>query len=137
MVGKKQNLAPTWKKLMQNVDIDEPTSFLDHVYWGCTQGECKPTETVIEQHTKMSGSHISAEATEKYQSDKSLTQKQSRGPATWRDMLKNALGDTVNWQTRKCNNFTQFRILAWTTISLKRRNLNQLENYRKFADKLC
>ena len=36
MSGKKQNLAPLCKKLMKNVDIDEPTSFLDHVYLGCT-----------------------------------------------------------------------------------------------------
>ena len=25
-------MAPTWKKLMTNVDIDEPMSFLHHVY---------------------------------------------------------------------------------------------------------
>ena len=24
-----------------------------------------------------------------------------RGPTTWKDMLKNALNDTVNWQLRK------------------------------------
>ena len=48
MAGKKQNMAPTWQKLMKNVDIDEPTSFLDHVYLGCTPRECKPNETIIE-----------------------------------------------------------------------------------------
>ena len=32
--GKKQNMAPLWKKLMKNVDVDEPTSFLDHGYFG-------------------------------------------------------------------------------------------------------
>ena len=26
MAGEKQNMAPTWKKLMKNVDLDEPTS---------------------------------------------------------------------------------------------------------------
>ena len=36
MAGEKQNFALMWKKLMQNADIDEPTSFLDHVYLGCT-----------------------------------------------------------------------------------------------------
>ena len=65
MAGKKQNSAPIWKRLMKNVDLDEPTSFLDHVYLGCTQGECKPKETIIEQHTKMFESRISAGATEK------------------------------------------------------------------------
>ena len=37
MAGKRQNMAP-----MNNVDMDEPTSFLHHVYLGCTQRECKP-----------------------------------------------------------------------------------------------
>ena len=64
MAGKKQNVAPMWKKLMKNVDLDEPTSFLDHVYLGCTQRECKPNETIIEQYTKMFESRISAKATE-------------------------------------------------------------------------
>ena len=44
MAGKKQNMAPMWKKLMKIVDPDEPTSFLDHVYLGGTQRECKPNE---------------------------------------------------------------------------------------------
>ena len=52
-------------RLMKNVDFDEPTSFLDHVYLGCTQRECKPKEAIIEQHTKMCESRISAGATEK------------------------------------------------------------------------
>ena len=50
---------------MKNVDLDEPISFLDHVYLGCTQRECKPNETIIEQYTKMFESRISAGATEK------------------------------------------------------------------------
>ena len=38
-----------WMILMKNVGIAEPTSFLDHVHLGCTQRECKPNETIIEQ----------------------------------------------------------------------------------------
>ena len=53
-------MAPMWKKLMKNVDIEEPTSFLDHVYLGCSQREFKPNETNIEQYKKMFGSRISA-----------------------------------------------------------------------------
>ena len=30
--GKKQNVAPMWKNLMKNVDIDEPTSFPDSTW---------------------------------------------------------------------------------------------------------
>ena len=65
LAEKKQNLVPMWKKLMKDVDIEEPTSFLDHVYLGCTQRECKPNEKIIWQHNKMFESRISAGATEK------------------------------------------------------------------------
>ena len=59
MAGKKLNVALMWKKLMKNVDLDEPISFLDHVYLGCTQRECRPSEILINE------SRISAGATEK------------------------------------------------------------------------
>ena len=53
MAGHKQNTAPMWKKLMKLVDLDEPTSFLDHIYLGCTQRECKPNKDIIEQYKEM------------------------------------------------------------------------------------
>ena len=53
MAGKKQNTAPVWKKLMKNVDLNEPSPFLDPVYLGCTQRERKTNEIIIEQYTKM------------------------------------------------------------------------------------
>ena len=65
MAGKMQNLAPMCKKLMKDVDIGEPTSFLDHVYQGCTQRECKLNEKIIGQYNKMFESRISAGATDK------------------------------------------------------------------------
>ena len=49
----------------KKIDIGEPTSCLDHAYLGCTQRECKPNETIIEQYQKMFESRISAGATEK------------------------------------------------------------------------
>ena len=48
-------MAPIWKELMKNVDLDEPTLFIDHVYLGCTQRECKPNETIIEQFGSVIG----------------------------------------------------------------------------------
>ena len=50
---------------MNSVDLDEPTSFLDHVYLGCTQRECKSNETIIEQYKNMFESRISGGAPEK------------------------------------------------------------------------
>ena len=31
--GKTENIKPTWKILMKDVDLGEPTSFIDHVFW--------------------------------------------------------------------------------------------------------
>ena len=38
--GKKQNINPLWKVLNKEVDLGEPTFFLDHVYQGCAQRQC-------------------------------------------------------------------------------------------------
>ena len=37
---KKQNIVPMWKLLNKEVDLGEPTSFLDHLYMGCIQRQC-------------------------------------------------------------------------------------------------
>ena len=111
--------------------------FMNTFYWDAQNVNANQNETIIDQFSKMFESRVTAEATEKYRSEKSPTQKQLRGPATWKDMLEHALSSALNWQTRMWSNFTQFRILAWTTISSKRKNLNQLENNHKCADKLC
>ena len=50
---------------MKDVDTEEPTPFLDHVYLECTQRECTPYEKIIGQHNEMFGPRISAGATEK------------------------------------------------------------------------
>ena len=54
MAGKKYNMTPMWKKLKKDVDLDEPTSFLDHVYLGCTQRERKPNEVFVENAKRCS-----------------------------------------------------------------------------------
>ena len=41
LAGKKQNIDPMWKVLNKEVDLGEPTSFLDHVYLVCTQRQCE------------------------------------------------------------------------------------------------
>ena len=130
MAGKKQNMAPMWNKLMKDVDLDEPTSFLDHENLGCTQRECKPNEAIVEQHRDMNHVLLPG-ATEKLPGCENLTRKQLRGPTTWKDMLKNALKDVVT-----CQNCTKFQPLAWTIINSRKRNLNQLEKCLKYAHNL-
>ena len=64
LAGKKQNIDPMWKVLMKQVDLGEPTSFLDHVYLGCTQRECETNKDIVDKFRSMFESRISAGATE-------------------------------------------------------------------------
>ena len=70
------------------------------------------------------------------QGGRSFTQSLWHGPTTWKDMLDFALSETVNWQTRKWSKYTKFQVLAWMITNSNRKNLDQLENYHKFAHKL-
>ena len=58
LAGKKQNINPMWKVLNKEVDFGEPTSFLDHVYLGCTQRQCEISKDIVDnyraiQHKRM------------------------------------------------------------------------------------
>ena len=65
LAGKKQNLDPMWKVLNKEVDLGEPTSFLDHVYLGCTQRQCEISKDIVDKYRTMFESRISAGRSEK------------------------------------------------------------------------
>ena len=65
MAGKKQNIDPVWKVLNKEVGWEEPTSFLDHVYLGCTQRQCQTSKDIVDNYRTMFESRISAGGTEK------------------------------------------------------------------------
>ena len=59
-IGWKQNLDPLWKLLNKEVDLGEPSSFLDHVYLGCTQRQCQISKDIVDHYRTMFESRISA-----------------------------------------------------------------------------
>ena len=61
LAGKKQNLDPMWKLLNKEVDLGEPTSFLDHVYLGCTQRQCQISQDIVDNYRTVFESRIFAE----------------------------------------------------------------------------
>ena len=65
LAGKKQNINAVWKLLNKEVDLGEPTSFLDHVYLGCTQRQCEISRDIVDNYRTMFESRISAGGTEK------------------------------------------------------------------------
>ena len=54
-----------WKVLNKEVDLGEPTSFLDHVHLVCTQRQCGISKDIVDNYRTMFESRFSAGATEK------------------------------------------------------------------------
>ena len=65
LAGKKQNIDPMWKLLNKEVDLGEPTFFLDDVYLGCTQRQCQISKDNVDNYRTMFESRISAGGLEK------------------------------------------------------------------------
>ena len=59
LAGKKHNFEPTRKVLFEEVDLGEPTSFLAHVYMGCTR-KCEISKNIVDNYRTMFESRISA-----------------------------------------------------------------------------
>ena len=133
MAGKKQNMAPAWKKLMKTVDLDEPTSFLDRVYLGNTQRECKPNETIIEEYRNVPMHKISAAVTEKCRVGQNFTQRWLRGLTTWKDMLKKCVGRCCEWRTKRLSNCTKSQNPCYNDPNFKK---EKLETYGELS-KAC
>ena len=94
LAGKKQNIDPMWKVLNEEVDLGEPTSFLDHVYLGCTQRQCETSKDIVDNYRTMFESRISAGATEKFTMLLKMFES-LRGPMTWKVMPRNVWNDIV------------------------------------------
>ena len=65
LAGKKQNIDPMLKVLNKEVDLGEPTSFLDHEYLGCTQRQCEISKDIVDNIRTILESRVSAGGTEK------------------------------------------------------------------------
>ena len=65
LAGKKQNIDPMWKVPNKEVDLGEPTFFLNHENLGCTQRQCEISNDFVDHYRTMFESRISAGATEK------------------------------------------------------------------------
>ena len=64
LAGKKQNLDPMWKVLNKEVDLGEPTSFLDDVYLGYTQRQFEMSKNIVDCCRTMFESRIFSGATD-------------------------------------------------------------------------
>ena len=126
--------GPHVEEIVENEDIDEPTSFLYHVYLGCSQRECKPNVTTIDQDQKVFESRVSVCATEIHPVGKSLT----RFVAWSCDMEGHARKCVERYceLAKKWCSCSKSQLFAWMITNSNRTNLNQSENCQKFVHKL-
>ena len=68
---------------MKDVDLGEPTSFLDHVYLGCTQRQCEISKDIVDNYRRMFESRISAVATEKMSETKATGKPDAETISSW------------------------------------------------------
>ena len=126
---------------MKDLDLGEPTSFLDHAHLGCTQRECQISKDIEGNYRSMVESRISAGATEKLPETKATRKPDAETISSWsydmiwKVMQRNLWKDIANWQRRQLNNCTESQRHAWMIINLKK-NMDQLENCQKYALKL-
>ena len=95
LAGKKQNINPMWKLLNKEVDLGEPTSFLDHIYLGCTQRQCEISKDTVDNHRAMFESRISEERTEKLPYSENF-RISSWSLMIWNVMQRNVWSDIVS-----------------------------------------
>ena len=69
---KEKNINPMWQVQNKEVDLGEPTSFLDHVYLACTQRQCEISKDIVDKCRTMFESRISEGAIEKLQCSENL-----------------------------------------------------------------
>ena len=118
----KQNLAPMWKKLMKDVDIEEHHFSITFTY-DALNGNANQTRKLLDTRRRCLNSVFLLEQPKNYQDGTNLAQKLQRGPTTWRDMLENAWNGISNWQTRRRSIFSKFLILVWTITKSKRKKV--------------
>ena len=118
LAGKKQNIDPMWKVLNNEVDLGEPTSFLDHVYRGCTKRPCEISKDIVDNYRTMFESRISAGRVEK------LPFPQNLRISSWSYDTEGHAKKCVErcWRTRRLTNSRKYLLHASMTITSKRKN---------------
>ena len=136
LTGKKQNFDPMWKVLNKEVDLGEATSFLDHVYLGCTQRQCEISKDIVDNYRTMFESRISAAWVEKLPYLQKYIFVFLHGLMTWLVMQRSVWNDIVSWRTRRLSNSTKYLLHASMTTTSKKKKQNLLENCQIHALKL-
>ena len=122
LIGWKEAIyEPNMEIFMKDVDVGEPTSFLDHVYLGCSHRECQINKDFVDNYRNMFESRISVGAKDKL----SVSGKSDANISSWscdmEVMQRSAWKDIANWRTKQLNTYTKSQHHALTTTSSKKK----------------
>ena len=139
LAGKTEKIEPTWEILIDDVDLGELTSFLDHVYLGCTQRECQISKDIVTNYRDMFETRISAGAKEKLPA-RASGKPDAETSSSWSyDMEGHAKTCVEGYceleKIKRLNTYTKSQHHAWMTFSLRKKKMDQLENCPQFAHK--
>ena len=96
-----------WKPPNTEVNLGEPTSFLDHVCLGCTQRQCEISRDIVDNYRTMFESRISAGGLEKLPCSENF-RISLHGLMMWKVMQRNVWSDTLSLseQDERCALFS-------------------------------
>ena len=123
-----------WKALVEQVDLGEPTSFLDIFYFGLYSTRIRNEQKILWTITETCLNLGSPQEQQKsYPVQEDLTQISQHGPVIWKVMQRNVCGDIAIWQIKQLRKFSKSQRHAWMIINSKKKNWDLLENCQKFA----
>ena len=119
----KQNMNPTWTIHLKNVDFGAPTSFRDHVYFGCTQRERQIRKNILDNFSEIClNPRFLLVQKKTYQFLRNRMPIFHHGLVTWKVMPRNVWKDFATWQTKQRNNFSKSQHHALTTTTSDEKN---------------
>ena len=125
--GWKENLDPMWKLLNKEVDLGEPTSFLDHVYLGCTPRQCKKAKILWTITEPCSNREFPREKQKNYHSLKIIVF--LHGLMIWLVMQSNVWNDIVSWQTNDATTRRSiYSMHRWPPLKEEMKSVGDLSN---------
>ena len=124
-----------WKVLIKDVDLGGPTSFLDHVYLGCTQRECQTSKDIETVTDFCLNPKSLLELAKSYLTLRNLAHTFPHGPIIWQVTRRIALNDVMNWQQNNSTTIQSRNTVHWRPPIQGRRN-GLSETCQRFADKL-
>ena len=101
MTGRKQNMSLMWKKWMKLGDLEEPTSFLDHVHGMCSTWMQTERKITLRNTEGCSNHEFLREQLRNDLGGRNLTREQSPGQTIWTVMRQKRVGRHCDLANKK------------------------------------